>query len=83
MLGQINRLQSVRPVDRREDGCVQWDKFTKFGQILEVITQCQERGAVIPGEPSPYFQALLDNTRVIESELVSYHFSRLFFGSGD
>lgn len=72
ILGLINRLQSVRPVDIREDGMIQWDKFQKFGQILNVITTCQQKGPMITGEPPAAFQALLENTPIITGEDVNF-----------
>ena len=67
----INRLQSVRREDAREDGDVQWDKFAKFGQILSVITDFQSRGPMVSGEVSATFKAMIDDMPVIMSEDVS------------
>lgn len=72
ILGLINRLQSVRREDIREDGAVQWDKFEKFGEILSVISECQNRGPMVPGDVSPSLRALIENTSIIDGEDVSF-----------
>jgi hypothetical protein len=67
----INRLQSVRREDVRQDGDVQWDKFAKFGQILSVITEFQARGPMVAGEASAAFKTMMNDMPVLMSEDVS------------
>lgn len=73
ILGLVNRLQVVRPDDRREsDGLVQWDKFAQFADILIVIAECQGRGCPAPQNSAvPAIKRVLHDTPVIESEDVS------------
>ena len=75
IIGLINRLQSTRPEDVREDGSIQWDKYIRFAEILSVIPDCQARGPPVPGTVSPMFKRVIDDTPVIESEDVSSHSS--------
>lgn len=68
----VSRLETIRRQDvRPTDGAIQWDKFAKFGQMLSVITECQARGSMVPGEASAAFKALIEDTPVILSEDVS------------
>lgn len=68
ILGMVNRLQGVRPEDVRENGTIQWDKFAKFAEIVFVVSRCQDRGTMIPGDPSVAFRALIEQTPIITSE---------------
>ena len=71
ILGMINRLQTVRREDRRADGHIPWDKFARFGEILEVISACQSRGPMVSGSPSASFRHALEDTPIITTEDVS------------
>ncbi|KAK4687572.1 hypothetical protein P7C73_g2543, partial [Tremellales sp. Uapishka_1] len=68
MLGLVNRLQVVRPQDRREDGLIQWDKFAKLGDILSIIPECQSKGPIVPLPVSNSFRNLIYGTNIIEDE---------------
>ena len=71
ILGLVNRLQSVRPQDVREDGQVQWDKFARFAEILAIIPECQAKGSMVSGPPTAGFRALIEDMPVTTSEDVS------------
>jgi hypothetical protein len=78
----VNRLQAIRPDDVRADGMVQWDKFAKFGEYLAVIPQCQAKGSMSPGEATPAFRGLIEDTPIITNEDVSAFSSRSLDSEG-
>ncbi|WWC89349.1 uncharacterized protein L201_004271 [Kwoniella dendrophila CBS 6074] len=47
---------------------IQWDKFYKFGEILQIIPDCQVRGPIIRGEVNEGFKKLIENTNIITNE---------------
>ena len=73
IIGLVNRLQSTRPEDVREDGSIQWDKYNRFAEILSVIPNSQIRGPPVQGSVSSIFKRVIDDTPIIESEDVSPH----------
>ncbi|WVQ99369.1 hypothetical protein IAU59_006502 [Kwoniella sp. CBS 9459] len=83
LLGLVNRLQSVRPEDKRkEDNKVQWDKFARFGDILGVINECQARGPIVRGEVNDRFRRIIEDTPVISNEDGLWERSQLLEPSG-
>ncbi|OCF42931.1 hypothetical protein I317_03282 [Kwoniella heveanensis CBS 569] len=83
LLGLVNRLQAVRPDDRRkEDNKVQWDKFARFGEILGVINECQSRGPIVRGEVNDRFRRIIEDTPVISNEDGLWERSQLLEPSG-
>ncbi len=51
---------------------IQWDKFSRFHEILAIIPQCQSKGPIVSGPPSVAFRQLIEDTPVIEHEDVSF-----------
>ncbi|WVF71424.1 hypothetical protein IAT40_006228 [Kwoniella sp. CBS 6097] len=83
LLGLVNRLQAVRPDDKRkEDNKVQWDKFARFGEILGVINECQARGPIVRGEVNDRFRKIIEDTPVISNEDGLWERSQLLEPSG-
>ncbi|EIW70717.1 hypothetical protein M231_02629 [Tremella mesenterica] len=82
IISLISRLHSVRREDVREDGAIQWDKFARFGQILSVITECQQKGPMMNDPPSPAFRSLIHDTPVIMNEDALFERSKQLEPSG-
>ncbi|KAK8864337.1 hypothetical protein IAR55_001584 [Kwoniella newhampshirensis] len=83
ILGLVNRLQSVRPEDKREeDGKIQWDKFARFGEILSVLGECQARDPIVRGQVNEAFRKAVQETPVISNEDGLWERSQLLEPSG-
>nr|XP_019010932.1 uncharacterized protein I206_04237 [Kwoniella pini CBS 10737]OCF49713.1 hypothetical protein I206_04237 [Kwoniella pini CBS 10737] len=86
ILGLINRLQNVRKEDKRivegDREEIQWDKFLKFGEILNVINDCQIRGPIVRGEVNESFRKILEETVIISDEDALWERSQLLEPSG-
>ena len=70
ILGLVNRLETIRPDDTRSDGCIYWDKFSRFAEIVSVISECRGMGPPVSGEPSDAFRRTLQEMYVITDEEV-------------
>lgn len=64
----VNKLNGVRAADIREDGAIQWDKFSKFWEYLAIIPDFQKRGSPVSGQVSASFRSLIEETPVITNE---------------
>ncbi|WWC94144.1 hypothetical protein V866_000983 [Kwoniella sp. B9012] len=83
ILGLVNRLQNVRKEDKRVDKVeIQWDKFYKMGEILNVILECQIRGPIIRGEVVDSFRKIIEDTMIITNEDGLWERSQLLEPSG-
>ncbi|WWD17365.1 hypothetical protein CI109_101806 [Kwoniella shandongensis] len=83
ILGLVNRLQGVRPEDRRkEDGKIQWDKFARFGEILGILEECKNRGPIVRGEVGEGFRRAIRETPIISNEDALWERSQLLEPSG-
>ncbi|WWC61836.1 uncharacterized protein I303_104421 [Kwoniella dejecticola CBS 10117] len=86
ILGLINRLQNVRKEDKRvgegDRMEIQWDKFLKFGEILNVINDCQIRGPIVRGEVNEGFRKIVEDTVIISNEDGLWERSQLLEPSG-
>lgn len=83
VLSLVSRMQAGRPEDRRAvDGAVQWGKFQRFGEILQVLPDFHERGPMVPGAPSASFRRLIEATPVIQNEDGLYERSKLIEPGG-
>ncbi|WRT66329.1 uncharacterized protein IL334_003284 [Kwoniella shivajii] len=61
---------------------IQWDKFSKFGEILNVIIECQSRGPIIRGEINQNFKKIIEDTAIISNEDGLYERSQFLEPSG-
>lgn len=77
ILSLVNRLHAARSEDRRPDGTVAWDKFSRFGAMMSVIPEFQARGCNVPGEVNASFRRLIEATPVIRSEDGLYERSKI------
>lgn len=82
VLSLVNRLHAARPQDRRPDGTVAWDKFSRFGAMMSVIPEFQARGCNVAGVVNAQFRRLLEVTPVIASEDGLYERSKVVESGG-
>ncbi|WVQ67707.1 uncharacterized protein L199_005911 [Kwoniella botswanensis] len=61
---------------------IQWDKFYKMGEILNVILECQIRGPIIRGEVVDSFRKIIEDTMIITNEDGLWERSQLLEPSG-